>query len=184
MSFFNFELSKLCAYLRCFLSIYGVMSKLVLLIGGNMGNREAVFNSTIKEIASNVGTVEKTSPLYESEAWGFESNNLFLNQVLVVSTSKRPHECLRITQSIEKKLGRVRHTERYCSRTIDIDILFYNSEVIDTENLTVPHPRIQERNFALAPLKDVMEDYTHPVLNKKISTLLEECTDKGKVYKL
>jgi len=158
------------------------MNKLVLLIGGNMGDREAVFNSSIKNISSSVGEVINTSSLFESEAWGFESENLFLNQVVVVETSKSPYECLKLTQDIEQKLGRVRHNERYSSRVIDIDLLFYNSEVVNMPDLIIPHPRIQERNFVLAPLNEVMTDFMHPVLNKKISTLLDECTDKGIVY--
>lgn len=158
------------------------MNKLVLLIGGNMGDREAVFNSSIEEISSFVGDVVSTSSLFESEAWGFESENLFLNQVVVVHTSKSPDECLKITQGIEKKLGRIRHKERYSSRVIDIDLLFYNSDIVDTKDLIIPHPRIQERNFVLTPLNEVMSDYMHPVLNKKIGTLSDECTDQCKVY--
>lgn len=149
-----------------------------------MGDREQVFNSSIEEIAALIGSVVDTSSLFESEAWGFESENLFLNQLVVVDTNKTAIECLRLTQSIEQKLGRVRHKERYSSRVIDIDLLFYNSEIIDVPDLEIPHPRIQERNFVLEPLNQVMPDYVHPVLNKKISTLMEECTDKCRVYEL
>ncbi len=159
------------------------MNKLVLLIGGNMGDRETVFNSSVEEISSVIGDVVAKSSLFESEAWGFESENLFLNQLVVVDTGKPAGTCLKLTQAIEKKLGRVRHKERYSSRLIDIDILFYNSDIVDTPDLTIPHPRIQERNFVLEPLNEVMPDYLHPVLNKKISTLLDECTDQCKVHK-
>lgn len=160
------------------------MNTLVLLIGGNMGDREAVFNSSIQELSASLGNVVDTSSLFESEAWGFDTENLFLNQLVVVETNKTPYECLRLTQSIEKKLGRVRHKERYTSRVIDIDLLFYNSDIVNTPDLIIPHPRIQERNFVLAPLCEIMPHYVHPVLNKKISTLLDECTDKCMVYEL
>lgn len=160
------------------------MNRLVLLLGGNMGDREAVFNSAIDEIADKVGEVKITSSLFETEAWGFETENLFLNQVVVVDTDKSAEECLSITQSIEKNLGRVRHKERYSSRVIDIDLLFYNSDIINSTDLEIPHPRIQERNFVLQPLNQIMADFIHPVLDKKISTLNDECADDCKVYEL
>lgn len=149
-----------------------------------MGDSEEVFCSATEEIASFVGDVIQSSSLFETEAWGFDTENLFLNQVVVVDTDKSAHECLRLTQSIEQQLGRVRHKERYSSRIIDIDLLFFNSDIINTPDLEIPHPRIQERNFVLQPLNELMSDYLHPVLEKKISTILEECTDDCKVYEL
>lgn len=165
-----------------FISILKNMNKLVLLLGGNMGDREAVFNSAIDELSSSLGDVVLTSSLFESEAWGFESDNMFLNQVVVVDTARTADDCLKITQGIEKLLGRVRHKQRYSSRLIDIDLLFYNDDIVNTPDLIIPHPRIQERNFVLEPLNEVMPDFVHPLLNKKISTLLVECTDQCKVY--
>ncbi len=160
------------------------MNRLVLLLGGNIGDRNTVFNSAINEIIVALGAIHTTSSLFETEAWGFETEDLFLNQVIVVNTTKSAKDCLDISQCIEKKLGRLRHKKKYSSRVIDIDILFYNSEIINTPTLEIPHPRIKERNFVLQPLNEIMPDFLHPVLNKKISTLTNECADNCKVHKI
>lgn len=159
------------------------MNKIVLLLGGNLGDKYAILDEAERVLEERVGEVILKSANFETEAWGFESDDVFLNRVIVIETSHSAEDCLKICQAIEFELGRVRKKVRYSSRLIDIDILFYNDDVIEEENLEVPHPRIQERAFVLAPLLDIMPDYEHPVLKKRISTLMEECTDKCIVVK-
>jgi len=118
------------------------------------------------------------------EPWGFESNDLFWNQVLEISTNLSPEEVLVQTQQIELELGRIRKPDQYDSRLIDIDILFYGDQIISLENLIVPHPRIQERKFALVPLCEIASELIHPVFQKSIRQLLEECADKLNVEKV
>ncbi len=120
------------------------------------------------------------SPIIESEAWGFESKQAFLNQVLIVETEYNAFEILDKTQEIEINLGRARKNEQWVSRLIDIDILFYNDSIIESERLTIPHKYIQERRFTLLALEYVLKDYIHPVLEKSIQQLLLECKDKLK----
>ncbi len=160
------------------------MAKVFFLIGGNLGNREGLLQSTIEHINKEVGRVIQLSSIYETAPWGFTHEQHFLNQVVVAETSLQPLAVLDKTQAIELSLGRKRKKNRYSERTIDIDILFYDSEVIDTPRLEVPHPRMAERKFALIPLNEVANDFKHPVFNKTIEELLAICTDKLEVIKL
>jgi len=159
------------------------MNRIVLLLGGNLGDKYAILNEAESYLQERVGSIILKSGNYETEAWGFESEDIFLNRVLIIETNFSANDCLRICQEIEIELGRVRKKVRYSSRLIDIDILFYNDIIIDEDYLEVPHPRIQERAFVLAPLTEIMPDYVHPQLKKKISTLMEECTDNCIVVK-
>ncbi len=155
------------------------MSKCVLLFGGNLGNVQANFIQAEAKIAKTIGTVTQKSEIYESEAWGFESSDLFLNQVIVIQTKLNPIDILKRTQDIEFEIGRKEKTKNneYTSRLIDIDILFFDSEIIKTETLTIPHPRLHLRNFTLQPLAEIMPLFMHPTLNKSISDLLKESPD-------
>ena len=157
------------------------MSKVVLLIGGNLGNRYDNIIKTCDLIESNIGDIIKKSKIYETEAWGFESEKSFLNQVLIVNSNYTPQQCLNKINKIEEQLGRVRGSEKWISRTMDIDILFYNNEVINTDDLTIPHKHISERLFTLKPLNDLLPDYIHPVNKNTVSELLNRCVDKSKV---
>lgn len=160
------------------------MNKVYFLIGGNIGDRKKILSNTIFEINKNIGEVEKTSSIYETEPWGFSHEQNFLNQVVVINTSKSPFEVLSILQEIEKSLGRVRKINRYSERTIDIDILFFNDLCIDdTEELIIPHPRMQERMFALLPLEEIACDLIHPKLKLSIAELKNICEDKLLVKK-
>jgi len=157
------------------------MNKVVLLTGGNLGNRLRILVDAKRLIDSQIGSVIQSSPIVESEAWGFESADNFLNQVLVISTELSAKEVLNKTQEIELNLGRIRKKEQWVSRNIDIDILFYNNDIIDSEKLIIPHQHIQDRRFTLFALNKVLADYQHPVLKKSIKELLKECSDKSKV---
>lgn len=160
------------------------MIKLYILLGGNLGDKQRVFSDARAKLSQQVGTITNQSVLYETEPWGFESEDIFWNQVLEISTSFSPEEVLRQTQQIERELGRIRKASQYDSRIIDIDILFYGHLIIKTENLVVPHPRIQERKFALVPLCEIAPELIHPVFQKSIRQLLDECTDPLKVEKV
>ena len=160
------------------------MIKLYTLLGGNLGDKQWVFAEAWARLSQQVGTITNQSAIYETEPWGFESDDIFWNQVLEISTALSPEEVLQQTQQIEHELGRIRKAAQYDSRIIDIDILFYGDHIIQTENLIVPHPRIQERKFALVPLCEIAAELVHPVLQKSIQQLLEECTDPLKVEKV
>ena len=124
----------------------------------------------------------QTSSLYQTAAWGNESQGAFLNQVLEIKTSLGPEELLKTILQIEEELGRKREL-KYGPRTIDIDILFFNDEVINLHGLKVPHPQLQNRRFVLVPLNEIAPDKMHPLFKKTISQILAECPDPLAVNK-
>jgi len=136
------------------------VKEVVLSLGSNLGDRGQHLSSAIELINSEVGCVVKKSSVYETASWGFDSND-FLNQVIVVNTSAKPIKLLDIIQQIEKKLGRTNKSKiingipQYHDRTIDIDILLYGNEKIKSERLTIPHPRMTERDFVMTPLREL-----------------------------
>ena len=152
-----------------------------LLLGGNLLDVKKTFKMAREKVSSNIGEVSQISKLYQSDSWGFESKNLFLNQVLKLSTGLSPKQLLQTIQDIELELGRIRtaNIEGFESRVIDIDILYYNSESIDTPKLKVPHYALQDRRFTMLPLAEVSPDYIHPVLKKTNKELLINCSDKS-----
>ena len=121
------------------------------------------------------------SSVYETEPWGFQSNEEFLNQVVKVKTDLNPSGLLGRILMIESLLGRVRGERRYESRLIDIDILLYEDIIVDEESLKIPHPLMHQRRFVLIPLCELAPDMIHPVLGKSLTVLLEICEDKGVV---
>lgn len=148
------------------------MARVVLLTGGNLGPVAENLEAASRAVAQEVGPIVGRSSVRESEAWGFEAKEHFLNQVLVVETELDPREVLRRCQHIEQRFGRVRHPgQGYTSRTMDIDILFYDRRIIDTPELRIPHPLIGERDFVLAPLEEIMGDFIHPVSGRTISQM-------------
>ena len=160
------------------------MIKVYLLLGGNLGDKKQVFEETTKLLGDQVGTITRQSHIYETEPWGFESSDLFWNQVLELSVAIAPEEVLEKTQQIEHQLGRTRKANQYDSRIIDIDILFYGDQVISLDKLSIPHPRIPERRFVLAPLNEIVPELMHPVLQKTIGQLLLECPDQLRVERV
>jgi len=158
------------------------MNKVVLLLGCNMGSCEITFQKAIESIENELGKCILQSSIYRTKAWGNENQNDFLNQCLIVETQLATDICLQQILTIEQNLGRKRE-EKWGPRTIDIDILFYNSEIVDKPNLQIPHPYLHLRRFTLAPLQELIPDFIHPVLNQKISELLLQCKDELKVIK-
>ncbi|WP_312696948.1 2-amino-4-hydroxy-6-hydroxymethyldihydropteridine diphosphokinase [Sphingobacterium mizutaii] len=156
------------------------MNKVYLLLGANIGNPNKQLEDAKVEIEDRIGEITLQSKIYESEAWGVENQPVFLNQVILLETELSANKVLNEILKIEILLGRIRG-QRWGSRIIDIDILYYNEDIIHTEDLQVPHPYIQERNFTLIPLVEIAEDYLHPIFKKSNKELLEESTDQLKV---
>lgn len=157
----------------------------VILLGANLGDKLTTFSNVENHINQNIGDCVQKSSVYRSKAWGFESNDEFYNQVLVVETEFSAHDTLLRCQAIENKCGRVRHENTgYESRTIDIDILYFNNDIVDTDNLVIPHPLMHKRRFTLMPLCEILPNYIHPIFMKSNKTLLEECDDSGLVEKI
>ena len=159
------------------------MAKVYFLIGGNLGDREEILKQTVERMIAEIGNLSQVSSIYETEPWGFEHELSFLNQVVVLESNLLPDEVLNRAQEIEQDLGRVRKKNRYSERTIDIDILFYDDQIISSDRLEIPHPRMQERLFALIPLKELAAGLVHPVLKKSIADLYTECQDSLEVKK-
>lgn len=153
-----------------------------------MGDVKDTLRRAQQEINKQLGIILRCSHNYESKAWGFTSSENFYNQAIILDTDLSPEELLEGVMSIEQQLGRDRQEEarvkelsgeRYAARKIDIDILFYDDEVIDTPTLTIPHPLIQNRDFVLRPLNEIAPDKIHPTLRKTIRTLFEELEATG-----
>jgi len=144
-----------------------------LLLGSNLGNRKEILDKAIKLLSQKVGVVILQSKDYETAPWGVTEQPDFLNLVVSIQTRLKPLQILEITQSIENQLGRIRK-EKWGARLIDIDVLFYGNEIIDEPNLKIPHPLLQERDFALSPLAEIAPDFVHPVLEKTILELREK----------
>ncbi|MDB5284133.1 MAG: folK [Bacteroidota bacterium] len=160
--------------------LLGGMTKVYLLLGSNEGNREQNMLKAIQLIELRCGALIKRSGLYETEAWGLKEQGKFLNQAILIDTNIPATTLLGELKTIEKETGRV-ETVKWGPRVIDIDILFYGNEIIDTTELKVPHPYIQERRFTLVPLNEIAAELVHPVFNKPIVRLLEECKDNSSV---
>lgn len=164
-----------------------------LLMGSNLGDRRQLLAEASMQIAKRVGAIVKMSGLYESQAWGnFEEEEVpaFLNQALVLATTLKAHEILDLIQRIESALGRQRpsttscnsQSQGYHSRPIDIDIIYYDNTIINTPELTIPHPRMHLRQFVLMPLCEVIPDYMHPILHHSTKQLLAQCKDTCGCY--
>jgi len=158
------------------------MNEVYLLIGGNIGNRLEYLSKAKENISKKCGNVLQESSIYETAAWGMEDQEAFLNQVLKIETSLIPEQLLKTILQIEEDLGRKRDL-KYGPRTIDIDILFFNDEMIDQQGLKIPHPQMRNRRFVLIPLNEIASTKMHPVFHKTINQLLVECPDPLAVNK-
>lgn len=150
-----------------------------ILLGSNMGDRESVITQAIYMIIKECGDLIGQSYLYESEPWGFETEQWFLNQVIEIKSTLSPQRLMSDLLSIETQLGRDRshHYNHYVSRIIDLDILYYDDLVISNNIITLPHPKLHLRRFTLLPLCDIAPDFIHPVLNRTNRELLDSCED-------
>ena len=154
-----------------------------MLLGSNLNDRFGSLKAARVAISNKIGSIQAESAIYESEPWGFQANHQFLNQVVKVKTGLDPFQIMDEIFRIEKEMGRVRIPENgYISRTIDIDILFYNDEIIKDDNLVIPHPKLQERMFTLVPLSELDISFIHPSFRKSIGQLKEECLDTIPVF--
>ena len=156
-------------------------NKVFLGLGSNLGNRAENLLMAQKLIEDKVGKTLSKSSIYETAAWGITEQNAFLNQVLEIETIFSPNAVLHLVLKIEKDMGRIREI-KWGERSIDIDVLYYNNEIISTENLTVPHPFIQERKFVLVPLCEIAAAFIHPKLKKSNLELLKNCQDSGEIF--
>lgn len=158
-----------------------------MLNGSNLGNCIENLERANCLIEKEIGTIEKSSLFYTSPAWGFECKDEFYNQALIVSTELSVQECMETMLDIERRLGRRREasvqpaTKTYASRPIDLDLIFFDDLVLQTDFLQLPHPRMQLRRFVLQPLCEIAPDKVHPVFKKSIKELLLECKDISNV---
>lgn len=165
------------------------MPRVVILTGGNTGDVKSRLQTAQQLINERVGAVLRCSHRYQTDPWGFSAEEPFSNQVLEISTDLAPEEVLDALQTIETELGRDREAERkereatgqrYSSRKIDLDILFYGDEVIATPRLQVPHPLMGEREFVLQPLCEILRAKRHPITGKTVAEMLAELKNETK----
>jgi len=156
------------------------MNKIFLITGGNIGNRKKNLETAATLIQDQIGTIVKSSKIYETDAWGITDQPAFYNQVHIVESNFSAKEILNKILNIEEKMGRVR-TIKNAARIIDVDILFFNNEIINKPNLIVPHPQIINRRFVLMPLNELVPKMIHPVFKKSIHELLVNCKDELRV---
>ena len=154
------------------------MNKIILSIGSSLGNKHNTIVSAISDIEKNIGVVEKISSYYETEPWGFEDENMFLNIAVSVLSELLPNEVLEKIHRIEDKYGRIRTGKGYSARTLDIDIVFWNEIIHYEQHLKIPHPLAHKRKFVLQPVAEIEPDLLHPVLQLTVSELLANCSDE------
>ena len=159
------------------------MSKVYFSIGSNKGNRSGLINEAIDKIDIIIGKVVLKSSIYETKSWGFNSNN-FYNICILLESTLAPELILNKILTIEKDMGRLKTTDQYSDRCIDIDILFFDNMIVNSKSLEIPHPRIQLRKFVLTPMLELTPDLIHPILNKSIRQLELECVDKDQPIKV
>ena len=156
------------------------MNAVYLLLGSNLGNKEGNLKTACRMLRK-FGKIRKQSGIYETEPWGYEDNRNFFNKAILLDTLLNPFELLTELLKIEISIGRVRQHKQWVAREIDIDIIFYNNLVIEEENLIIPHPFLNNRKFALVPIKEIAPSFVHPVAGKTISQLYKECKDDSEV---
>lgn len=161
------------------------LAKSYLILGSNSVDKRENLEHAVLLISQKLGRITQLSSLYISAAWGYDSPNNYLNQVVVLETNAFANSILKETQDIEKELGRTTKSidGNYQDRPIDIDILFYDKDIIKQEKLEIPHPRISARRFVLEPLNEIAPKFKHPILQKTIQELLLECKDMLMVKK-
>jgi 2-amino-4-hydroxy-6-hydroxymethyldihydropteridine diphosphokinase len=158
------------------------MNEAYLILGGNIADRMEYLNRAKEELLVKPIRIIRLSSIYESEPWGSESQLYYLNQVIQIETSLSAEALLENIKMIEQKLKRIRSkTNRNADRTIDIDILFYNLQIITSDELEIPHPRLHLRKFVLVPMMELDPFLMHPIIHKTIKEILQQCDDPLKV---
>ena len=158
------------------------MNRVTLLIGGNMGDRMANLDNALNLMKATLGDLIQLSSRYETSAWGFTEQPDFINQAVLLETNLAASELMQSILRIETEMGRER-TVPLGPRIIDIDIIYFNDDIINSPELTVPHPKMSERLFVLKPLVEISPNYIHPILLKSNAILLKECGDSLAVHK-
>ena len=159
------------------------MNNIFLITGGNIGDRKKNLKAALGLIESEIGKIIKSSKIYETDAWGITDQKSFYNQVHIVESDFSAQEVMKKILKIEEEMGRVR-TIKNAARIIDIDILFFNEDIVNQQNLTIPHPQIINRRFVLSPLNELASNMIHPVYKKNIHELLAMCKDELKAKPL
>ena len=158
------------------------MNTVYLLLGSNIGNSKTSLAKALMQIEKQIGTITRLSSLYTTAAWGNTRQPDFLNRVIIVKTALSALQTMQTILVIEEEMGRIR-TVKNAPRIIDIDILFFNKEIIELEQLSIPHPQIQNRRFVLVPLNQLSPNLMHPVLKSSVHQLLLYCPDRLNVKK-
>ncbi|MBS1646776.1 MAG: 2-amino-4-hydroxy-6-hydroxymethyldihydropteridine diphosphokinase [Bacteroidetes bacterium] len=156
-------------------------------LGANIGDCVTTFEKAKKSIEGSIGTIKKISSLYQTQAWGMERAPDFFNQVLELQTTLTAPKLMEVLLQIESQLGRKRTNEpeaAYQNRVLDIDLLFFDTEIIQSPLLEVPHPKLHLRRFVLIPLQEIAPDFIHPLLKKSIAQLALACSDSGGLKKV
>lgn len=154
--------------------------QIFLLLGTNLGERDLNLANAMNFLKNEVGDILQSSRIYETAAWGNTNQQSFLNQAIEINTNLSPNLLLKTVKIIERKMGRT-DTHNWGPRIIDIDILFYEDDIIETFDLVIPHPFLQQRRFALAPLSEIAEHFIHPKLKKSVAELLLNCDDHSAI---
>lgn len=161
------------------------MAIVYLSLGSNIGDRVGYIQQSTSLLASNSSIkIGVTSSFYETEPCQMESKNWFVNAIIQITTTLSPQDLLNECQRIETLLGRKTKSKnnKYTDRQIDIDILFYDNNILKTDNMTIPHPLAHRRCFVLVPMLEIADDFIHPLFSKTISELYEEIEDPETVY--
>lgn len=157
------------------------MNEAYLVLGSNLGDKLANLDKAISLIELKSGSIISQSKVYQTAAWGNQNQSDFYNQCIKIKTSLNALELIDNLLLIEKIIGRTRGEQKWQERIIDIDILFYNNQVINEPNLKIPHPYLQDRKFVLIPLTEIAAELIHPTINKTVRDLLMECKDNLEV---
>ncbi|MBK9735771.1 MAG: 2-amino-4-hydroxy-6-hydroxymethyldihydropteridine diphosphokinase [Saprospiraceae bacterium] len=157
------------------------MNQYYLHLGSNRGDRKSFLMLAIQQIEEKIGAIHKQSSIYETEPWGMKEQDSFLNMAIEVSSKLNPEEVIETINAIQAALG-VDFKTKWGPRNIDIDIIYVNSDIIATEKITIPHPRMYERNFVLVPMIEIAGEYEDPVKKITVDELYDLCKDTSEVY--
>jgi 2-amino-4-hydroxy-6-hydroxymethyldihydropteridine diphosphokinase len=157
------------------------MPKVIIHLGSNQGDKVKMLKKAIDSLNEGIGRVTTVSSVYETEPWGLKEQDHFLNMALLMDTEHNPLSLLQKLKQLESEMGAVKSV-KWGPRAIDLDIIFYEDQMIDSDILKIPHPAMQNRNFVLVPVMEIAGDWVHPSFDKTVEELYEESTDDLEVY--